>query len=148
MTDPAAILGTFADFKVVKTRSTAQFVIEVPLHEADAALKALGGVPQPGIERWVGIARVREGQKTQDAVDTVAPTKPRPWSTLTPREQAVIRCGDEGFRKWVMGAGWDVPDWQTSIRLWLLDECNIESRADLNTNPEAATRWRELDSGS
>src|SRR4051794_33494293 len=55
---PAAIQGTFADFKLVKTRRTVQIVIEVPIEQADQALAALGGLPQPAEEKWVAVARI------------------------------------------------------------------------------------------
>ena len=56
--NPAVTQGTFADFKLIKSRSTAQLVIEIPIEAADAALLALGGVPLPGKECWVAIARL------------------------------------------------------------------------------------------
>lgn len=60
MKDPAAIQATFSDFKTVKTRSVAQLVFEIPIEQADMALKALGGVPQPQAEQWVAVARLNE----------------------------------------------------------------------------------------
>lgn len=54
----AAVQGSFADFKVVKTRSTVQIVIEIPIEQADTALAILGGIPQPGTERPVAVARL------------------------------------------------------------------------------------------
>jgi hypothetical protein len=57
---PAAFSATYSDFKVIRTRDTAQFIFEVPLKAADHALKVLGGVPQPMEERWVGIARLEK----------------------------------------------------------------------------------------
>ena len=57
---PAAFSATYSDFKIVKTRDTAQFIFEVPLKAADHALNVLGGVPQPMEERWVAIARLEK----------------------------------------------------------------------------------------
>ena len=51
-----AVLGTFADCKILKTRSVLQIIVEIPIEQADEALKALGGIPQPSEERWCGIA--------------------------------------------------------------------------------------------
>ena len=56
----AAIAGTFADLRTVKTRGICQLVIELPIEQADHALEMLGGVPQPGKEKWVGVARLQE----------------------------------------------------------------------------------------
>jgi hypothetical protein len=38
---PAAIKGTFSDFKLIKTRKLAQLIIEIPIELADSALAAL-----------------------------------------------------------------------------------------------------------
>lgn len=58
MTSPAAIFGSLADFKLVKTRSVVQFIVEVPIEQADVALATLGGIPLPGVERPVALARL------------------------------------------------------------------------------------------
>jgi hypothetical protein len=44
---PAATQGTFSDFRLIKGRKVCQIVIEVPIEQADQALAALGGLPQP-----------------------------------------------------------------------------------------------------
>jgi hypothetical protein len=56
MSAPAAIKATFADFRIIKTRKLAQFVFELPIEQADAALVALGGLPRSDAERWAAIA--------------------------------------------------------------------------------------------
>lgn len=38
-----AFKGTFSDLKLIKTRSVAQVVIEIPIEEADKALSPPGG---------------------------------------------------------------------------------------------------------
>lgn len=42
MTELAAISGTFADFKLIKTRSVAQLVIEIPIEQSKKAIDAFG----------------------------------------------------------------------------------------------------------
>jgi hypothetical protein len=59
MTDePAAIQASFADFRLIKGRKQAQIILEIPIEGADAALAALGGIPQPQSDRWVAVARL------------------------------------------------------------------------------------------
>lgn len=60
-----AIQATFADFKVIKGRKVAQLVMEVPLEGANHALQALGGVPQPQSEQWVGIAPIAAQERPE-----------------------------------------------------------------------------------
>jgi predicted metalloenzyme YecM len=52
MTDAAVTQGTFADFRLIKGRKVCQIVIEVPIEQADQALAALGGLPQPMQQRY------------------------------------------------------------------------------------------------
>lgn len=53
-----AIAAVFADAKSIKTRSVYQLIFEIDIAQADAALQYLGGIPQPGNERWAVIARL------------------------------------------------------------------------------------------
>lgn len=57
MTDAAIIAGNYADFKLVKTRSTCQLIIEIPIEQAEAAIRVFG-IPMPGHEIPVAIARL------------------------------------------------------------------------------------------
>lgn len=87
------------------------------------------------------------------------PAPPRPWESLSPSQQAGIKCGDADFARWIErlnGApsfrydgqscdgptmNWYVPDWPAAYVRWY---CGVQSRSELDTNPEAAARWREL----
>jgi hypothetical protein len=90
--DAAAIAGSYSDFKLVKTRSVAQIVIEVPIEQAEAFLKAFG-VPQPGAEKPVALALMNTEQPK--------PEKPRQsWSSMSRAQQAGILCSDKQFWLW------------------------------------------------
>lgn len=62
MTQPRAISGTYADFKMIKTRSVVQIVIEVGLEKAEEALHLLG-FPNPAKETWCAVALLNEKPK-------------------------------------------------------------------------------------
>ena len=66
------IQGTYADFKIVKTRSVAQFVVEIPLEQADAAIQMFG-LPKASVEQWVAIAALREQAvvKNQEGAEAI-----------------------------------------------------------------------------
>lgn len=165
-----AICASFADFKLIKGRKVCQLVCEVPLEQADAALAALGGLPNPHAERWVGIAPLTEqpqvqpspgpagggnaGNSSQRAGDVTCQTavspaaaKPkRDWDDIPPSQQAGIACADRRFGEWLTQFH-DMPVLDGSpseiaghLRLVL----NLRSRSELDTNPEAAARWRDL----
>jgi hypothetical protein len=137
----AAISGTFADFRTIKSRAVVQLLIEVPIEQADAALRALGGVPQPHDPKWVAIARL--DPKAASKADE--PKERKAWADLRPAEQAGIRCADPEFQRYLDRER----EWPTTnadeaadhVRGW----CGIGSRAALNTNHRARVLWHQLD---
>lgn len=60
MTKPAAFSAYYSDWKVIKTRSVVQIVLEVPLKAADHAYQVLGGMPNFEAEKMVAVARMEE----------------------------------------------------------------------------------------
>jgi hypothetical protein len=130
MTDElAAIRAAFSDFRLVKGRKVCQLVLEVPIEEADKALQALGGLPQPATEAWVAIARLET--KTR-----VVPIKPDNTKLSL---EAVMRCRDPQFQRYLEVSNED--EAAEAVR----EACGISSRAGLNTDPEAARAWRAID---
>lgn len=94
-----------------------------------------------------------------DAADspTAAPKPKKHWDELKPSQQAGMMCEREDFSRWIREHAplerWDgesvhtraVPantDAANEVRWY----CGVTSRSDLDTNPEAAKRWRELHS--
>lgn len=71
MSDNAVITGMFADLKTIKTRSSIQIVIEVPVEYGKRVIDVLG-FPQPGAEVPVVIARLQ--QVSAPMQDTLAST--------------------------------------------------------------------------
>jgi hypothetical protein len=104
MKNAAAFRASFADWKLLKTRGIIQVVFEVPLHEADEAYQALGGMPDPAKERWFGIAALdekrlevyRPSREAEAAPETSrSPLLPAPASRLARR--AGILCNHPVF---------------------------------------------------
>jgi hypothetical protein len=142
MTQPA-FKATFSDFKLVKTRSVAQFVFEVPIEAAGAALEALGGLPRPDAEVWAGIARIQDGPT--NALE--APQRPdaaRRFHDLPLPQQAALRCRDMDFRTFLRDVK-QVPainaaEAAESVR----SICHVTSRSQFALDDKAAARWRRL----
>lgn len=148
-----AILGTFSEVKILKTRSVLQIVIEVPIEQADHALKMLGGIPQPGTERWVGIALAPKERKAVNASGTPddpnilgRPKEHRKFAELPLSQQAGIRSNDQQF--------WDFlnetyPSYLLTsidfIPAAVRDICHVASRSELDTNDLAGAKWRKLE---
>ncbi len=70
----------------------------------------------------------------------------------------MIRCGDEGFQVWVLDmmaketgldswSSWAFPEYvrAQAAAIAVRETCKVKSRSELDTNPEAAARWRALD---
>jgi hypothetical protein len=143
MTDePAAIKATFSDFRLIKGRKQAQLVLEIPIEEADRALAALGGIPQPQSDHWVAVARLNGVAKSEPE-----PKEKRRWEDLKLSMQASIRCNEPAFWKFLesdmRGAGniQNAEDAAAFVRMF----CRIDSRSSLNTNPSAALDWRGIE---
>lgn len=128
-----AIRATFSDFKLIRTRKVAQLVMEVPLEQANAALKALGGVPQAETEQWVGIAPIQGD-------DAPAPAeKPRRrFSEMSRAQQAGMMCADLQFQEFCCAHNEvEAADY---VRSW----CDIDSRSKLDFLETPAAKWDEL----
>lgn len=149
----AAFSGTFADFRIVKTRKLAQFVIEVPLEAADDALKALGGLPRSDQERWVAVARLQDG-RGHGAGGDGSPAAAASEADAAPArrfsQEAGRLCKDKRFRMWLerapelagtpFVAPLDSDDAAACVRRF----CKVRSRSEFDTDFEAAVRWRKL----
>ncbi len=124
-------------------------VVEIPLADADAAYAVLGGMPDPGHERWVAVAALQSAEESaprQIESKRAAGAKPsRNWNELQPQQQAGIRCGEPSFVAFLKEQRSD--DWYESaddpaacVRLI----CGIESRAMLGVNQKARVIWKQL----
>lgn len=154
MNAPAAIKGTFSDFRTVKSRKIVQLIVEVPIEEATSALNTLGGVPNPADSVWVAVARLKETSEARKAEDqdgeaggvetsgraSASPSAPkRAWADLPPSQQAAIRCGEPSFIRWLQAA--DAEHAAMIVRR----DCFVDSRRDLDTNHRARVLWHGLD---
>lgn len=142
MTDAAILRAAYADFRLVKTRRCIQLVFECPIEDADNALRAVGGMPDAGAERWFAIARLTN--------ETKKPTETKSVNRLVQR--AGILCGDEQFQTFLRT---EYPDeWNPHTALEHDDDqavfvlrslCRIESRKELATNEPAAAIFNAID---
>lgn len=139
MSDPLAIQGNYADFKLVKTRSVAQIIVEVPIERAEQVVKMLG-LPVPAKEIPVVVARWKPAlNKVQDRPTTAR----KPAATERTRSQwAGIRCNDPTWRQWFFRGRELTPDEAAGM---LRRKLSIQSRKELDSNPAKAAAWDKLD---
>jgi hypothetical protein len=141
--DRAATLATFADFKLVKSRKLAQLVFELPIEQADAALKALGGLPNPASEAWCGIARVQPKASTEPLKAVERPRKR--WEDLTPAQRAGIRCGEPDFSAFIIERFANHARGNSAAD-FVREYCEVGSRALIEKGTRAEQRWNLLES--
>jgi hypothetical protein len=141
-----AIAALFWDVRTVKTRSAYQLILEIPLEQADAALKLLGGTPITGQERWVGIAPLAsDGDRSGRSEKPESASRSAPSEGERLRTQAVMLCREPLFWDW-MGASKDQDDTSRMVvaTVHMRMKLGIASRSELATNPEAQQKFRDL----
>jgi hypothetical protein len=148
------ILGTYADLKIIKTRSVVQIVVEVPLERGKEVTDLLG-LPQPNAEIPVVVARmdaekikpsnvvqIEDHRPPEDMPLDDEPHKPpRPLSQI-----AGMFCSNVLFQKFIEeeSEGWNHRPTTDEAAEWLRHACGIKSRTELNTNEAAAARFHKI----
>jgi hypothetical protein len=143
MTDKAATLATFSDFRTVKGRKVCQLVFEVPIESANEALQALGGVPSPVDPVWCGIARVQP-KATSGEPRPVERLRKR-WEDLTPAQQAGIRCQEQSFADFIADKFPELSQ-GTDPAVFVRGYCGVSSRGLIFKGSQAEQRWNLLES--
>lgn len=131
MNDAIAIQASYSDFKLIKSRSCAQIILELPIEKAEAFLTAFG-VPQPGAEKPVALALMQKPQEQK------AEQPRKRFKQMSRSQQAGILCADPAFQKW-MGCR-DEEATADQVR-W---NCGVISRGNIDDDGNSAGRWDDL----
>lgn len=143
MSAPAALRGTFSDFKLIRGRKVAQLVIEVPIEQADAALQALGGIPNPADERWVAVARLQPEAK-QAPAETDEEGRRRRFHEMNPAAQIAMSCQSPSFREFLRAREGYLHDDAQTCDAWVKAILGIHSKGEVKPGSEAFAKWNEL----
>lgn len=141
MTDKAAIMGTFADLRSVKTRSVLQMIIEVPIEQAARVIEVFG-FPQPGREIPVTVFRPAETEAV--AVKAGEPKSKTPFKDLRASQQAVLLCKDVVFLQWLEKKCFRSLGDEQETASALRHALGINSRAELDSDARATRLWRAM----
>jgi hypothetical protein len=130
----AVIQGTYADFKLVKTRSVVQMVIEVPIEQASTVVD-LFGIPNAGMEQWVAVAalNVKVIEKNEDATRAI--------------QMAGMLCNAPSFGVWLRDhRGFDGLDQmdKEAVAKALRELLGVTSRTEMKTSPEVLEAFNRL----
>jgi hypothetical protein len=148
----AAMQADYCDLKIIKTRKVIQVVLEIPQEAGDAFIAAFG-LPRSDKNVPVAIARLNTVSRpaataTTESAVTTDVIRPKGGKLA---QRAGIVCGEAAFHKF-MGLQYPRNDWGplkkfdeelTTIRVREL--CGfIDSRAELDHNPDAARKFNNL----
>lgn len=140
MTDEAAICANLVDVRNIAAHKCVRLEIHVPVEQAPLVMKAFGW-PTLVDPVQVGIARL-----DLSAPEPAKPPKEkRAFRDLPPAQQAAMRCNEPGFWTFLSHrSNHRIVDADTAASVIRM-ECGVASRSELNTNAEAASRWKALD---
>ena len=152
MTANAVIDGSFADLKLVKTRSVCQLVIEIPIERAEEAIQKFG-IPLPGQEISVAVARLQTpAEESTPDPDKSSAAQTR-YRTLPPMKQAAQRsamlCTDKQFHMWLVRKfGINFPmghDHAVIATNWMRRYLGAESRSEIGMDDEVYRKFLALE---
>jgi len=137
----AVFQGTFAQVKPIAGRKVYQFIIEVPMERADAALKAMGGLPNPEESRWVAVARL-DPKVTEQKPEAPAEgaTAPQTKAKRTPSQRAYLLCDDKGFWRYLNDQLRYGVDSSIDAAEAMRELCDVGSRAEFDIEGSAAQK--------
>lgn len=156
--DLSVIEADFANWRPVTGRKVLQLIFEIDIAQTGEVLRRLG-TPTPGESKWCAIALLdlkssektscaqREptspGKQQRNTVGvTAGETAPKAQTRFTeknPSNQAGIRCDDPVFQEY-MGV-MNMADAAQLVRA----RCGIETRSELDRNPQAAAAWQNIE---
>ena len=141
MSAPAAFKATYSDLRFVKSRKVAQVMLELPIEQADAFVKAFG-TPNPAAETWVAIARLvpeAEGKAKEPAKEK------RNFSELPPSQRAALLCKTEAFWKWLSACNGVKITSDDEAAAELRFSCGVASRSALDTTQASKLVFEQME---
>lgn len=138
MSERAVLAGNYSDFKLVKTRAVCQIVVEIPIEQAELAVKMFG-IPRSGTEIWVAVALMDVPPKP-----AIEPAARKPFHELKLSAQAALKCDDADFWEWLAGDSAPEVNSPDEAAIAVRAACQVASRSEFDSNPEAAARWQDL----
>jgi hypothetical protein len=154
MKDSAVFRACYADFKLIRTRSVVQIVLEVPIEGANHVLSVLGGMPTPANEAWVAVARLRGADtaasrkeetdtlESNPATEGPAPSLQTPVAGPDKRlaRLAGMLCNDPKFWKFCREDGCIVHNKEQAAE-HVRAVCEVQSRSEIRPGTVAEQRF-------
>ena len=148
MSGPAAIMGQLVDAKNIAVHKTMRLSIDVPVELAQEVIKAFGW-PTMSNPVTVAIARLVD---EQSAVKETNESQPTPSKTKGGKlcQRASILCNEGSFRTFLVTRDEELKKhFRMLDTIMAIDEvreiCGVQSRSELDSNPEAAVKFKNLE---
>lgn len=137
MSDLSAVMGASSTIRTLVDGSL-KLSIDIEPRHAQAAFALFGAPGTP-----IALARItNEAAVEQDRRDTTATINTTPKGGALARLAAQL-CADPEFWKFVEETFGDCVDSENQCALWMRCQCSIRSRAELDSNEEAAEYFHE-----
>jgi hypothetical protein len=139
MSAPAIFEATYSDMKIVRSRKVMQVIVEMPIENGQKFVSAFG-MPSPGEETWVALARLDPKAK-----DKPAPKESKRWDQMSSAQQAGIRCAEKSFQAFIADRRGSPCLSADDAADFVRGFCGVESRASIDGTIGASASWRALD---
>lgn len=175
MSEHCIIRADFSNWRPIQGRKVMQLIFEVPIEEAETALKMLG-IPQPGESKWCAIALLENGKLASESAAGLRKNAPKPSEgTAAPEGQTgqepspttatIAQAGTSETQSHDRRPFSSLPlSQQAAIRCgdvmfqeflnldtsadaadYVRNYCGVSSRSDIKAGP-AGDRWKGLES--
>lgn len=164
----AAFSATYSDWKLIRSRKVVQIVLEIPIEKSDEAYQVMGGMPDPGAEKWFAVAALREEPKVSGGEGAVpsrraaellpTPSVSRPSEPPPPTrkpvdpakrtlaQQCAIACHDPAFWQWISDfERMPIERYNSAEKAadWVRTKLRIKSRSEIVEGSGAAVVWKQ-----
>lgn len=171
MTANAIMHASYSDLKLIKSRSVCQIVLEIPIERAAAAVEMFG-VPIPGQEIAVAVARLQEstgripgagavrtihsdgpGATPARPVDTAKSARAKAaFAALPSMKQDVTRAAmlvkDPEFQRWITGRAVSIARpasaYETEADYEMKIRIGVASKSEIGEDAAVNARFRKL----
>jgi hypothetical protein len=143
---PSAFSATYSDLKLIRTRKVLQLVFEIPLEQAEMALKILGGMPNPAAEIWCAVARLDMNEAV--ATEGRSANAPAAALSLMPEkilaQRAGMLCNSVLFWKFIEHISGYLPSNEEDAAGYVRKYCCVNSRSSIIAGTPAGDHFEEL----
>lgn len=127
--------ATYADFKLVKTRKTAQFVFEVPIENVNSVISMVG-MPDPASEEWFAIAKLNSGAGVASSAppqeaEKSPPAPSRKREDMSYAQRAGMLSNNPAFWEFIGEEN------ETIAAAYIRKACGVQSRAEIEKSEDS-----------